>query len=487
MIETNIKNISVEEIMNRIKTEVEKRKQSAKTIPEEQVEEKNELLYDTSFQIMHNDINIFETLDHFQQKEVYEYADFSNYHDEEFVRNCYRGLLKREPDIAGLSHYVQQLRSGEKNKSEIISFLRYSKEGKSRNVKLLGSKKRYLIVLMNKIPILGYIFKWFTTFLTLPRLIKRLNAYENFTYQLHLKNIDNELKLQNALNQKADKVNMQNIQDSFTSLNAFVNTKADKTELESSTNSLIAEIETKADKTNYNFKETYKEEVSFLNVALKELKHPLSDFENYKKNDLYYLLFENVFYNHDVVKNKQKVYLPYIQEIKAKSLPWLDIGCGRGEFLNILKSNDIDCKGVEINTLEYDILVKNGFNVVNQDAVSLLSKTKNKFLGISALQVIEHLDYNYLHEMLKLSFEKIEDGGMIILETINPRNVLGLANFYMDETHKRPIPAEMVAFLLEWYGFKNVVIVYSALLPNNFRNTQKNTNYHDYAVIGYKS
>jgi O-antigen chain-terminating methyltransferase len=132
------------------------------------------------------------------------------------------------------------------------------------------------------------------------------------------------------------------------------------------------------------------------------------------------------------------------------------------------------------------MLIEKGFEIDNIDANSFLKNCNEEFIGISALQVIEHLDYSYLKEMLQLSYQKIAMGGMIILETINPRNALGLANFYMDETHKRPLPAEMMVFLMEWYGFRNIKIVYSALLPDNYRNSEINNNYHDYAVIGYK-
>jgi len=209
--------------------------------------------------------------------------------------------------------------------------------------------------------------------------------------------------------------------------------------------------------------------------------------QKFDKDDLYYLLFENVFYDHYAVKEKQKIYLPYIEKIQDnKNFDWLDIGCGRGEFLEILKNSNSSVKGVEINTIEYASLVNKGFTVYNTDAITFLKETDEIFKGISALQVIEHLSYEYLQEMLKLAYEKIIPNGIIILETINPRNELGLANFYMDETHKRPLPAEMIAFLLEWIGFRNIKVVYSALLPENYRNSEIKNNYHDYAVIGYK-
>ena len=519
MIESNIKNLSVEKIMQKIKEEVAKRKNSltqGERQPKPAVSQSTEQVM---MNLCHEHINVVDIgVEIFQQKEVYEYADFTKYHDVEFIRNCYRGLLKREADTAGLNHYLFKLRSGQLSKSEIVSILRYSKEGKVKNVKLLGSKKRYIITMLNRIPAVGYFFKLFTTLLTLPRLTKRLNEYENYTYQLYMKNIDNEVKLQNAVNNT--------FQGSFVNLNAFVNTKADKTELQTLSNELQTEIDTKADKTelqtlsnefqteidtkadktelqtlsnelqteidtkadkiNLNLKETFTEKPnSFLDFAIQRYGKSIEEEKKLNEDDLYYLLFENVFYDHFAVKEKQKIYLPYIEENKSM-LPWLDIGCGRGEFLDILNTRNIKSEGIEINTIEFNMLKEKGYIVSNEDAVSFLKNTSKTFRGISALQVVEHLEYGYLKEMLKLAYSKIEQNGIIILETINPRNELGLANFYMDETHKRPLPAEMMVFLLEWIGFKNIKIVYSALLPENFRNTQINLNYHDYAVIGYK-
>ena len=202
---------------------------------------------------------------------------------------------------------------------------------------------------------------------------------------------------------------------------------------------------------------------------------------------MYYLLFENVFYNHEVVKEKQRIYLPYIKELKnSENLKWLDIGCGRGEFLNILKENNIKACGVEINTLEYELLKKEGFEVYNKDAVSFLKNTQEKFIGISALQVIEHLDIDYLKQFIKLSFEQIEKNGLIILETINPYNSLAFGGFYMDETHKKPLPPYMIAFILQYYGFKDVKILFQNPLPEEIRRKDMRFNYYDYAVIGYK-
>ncbi len=405
-----------------------------------------------------------------KSKSQYIIADFTQYDDVAFITNLYHALLDREPDAAGMQQYLHLLRTGVYSKIEILIALRFSEEGKSKNVKILGIKKRRFIVKLYHMPIIGYISKTVTTLLTLPKLLRRLNHCESCIATNRITIMENEIAIEES------------VQDTM-QLNSM-----NKTELETLSRDLYANIDIKADKFNIILNDSFEEEPSpLLNTAVTKLNQSFSHLQCYDQSDLYYLLFENVFYDHYIVKEKQKIYIPYIKSLKTKTkLNWLDIGCGRGEFLDILQLNNIKNEGVEINTVEYQTLVENGCKVSNLDAISFLNESQQKFKGISALQVIEHLDYEYLKEMLHLSFKKIEPGGMIILETINPRNELGLANFYMDETHKRPLPAEMMMFLLEWVGFRDIKIVYSALLPDNYRNIEIKNNYHDYAVMGYK-
>lgn len=159
------------------KEEVEKRKRMSSD--NNATAEKSEKNVKTSIhRVYDNIINKREMP--FEAKEVYEYADFTKYHDLEFVENAYKGLFGRVVDSEGLEHYLNLLRSGDKSKSEIISLLRYSKEGKRKGVKLLDFKKRFLRAVLYKIPIIGYVSKLLLTFVTLPRLLKRLNSYENY-------------------------------------------------------------------------------------------------------------------------------------------------------------------------------------------------------------------------------------------------------------------------------------------------------------------
>lgn len=215
-----------------------------------------------------------------------------------------------------------------------------------------------------------------------------------------------------------------------------------------------------------------KEEV--LNPIFKE---NISDkLKQYRCQDLYYYFFENVFYKEDIIKKIQANYLKYIP--KSSSNRFLDIGCGRGEFLDLLKQNNIKALGIEINAYEAELIKSKGLDVINCDVLDFFKSNKwQVFRGISLIQVVEHLEFNELYELMYKAYENIENGGVIIIETLNPANLNNLKFFYTDLTHIRPIPPQTLQFLCEFVGFKDLRIVYSLPSKNGYIN---------YALIGKK-
>ncbi len=186
-------------------------------------------------------------------------------------------------------------------------------------------------------------------------------------------------------------------------------------------------------------------------VKLSQIKE--EDFKNYDKMDLFYYLFENIFYDTEVVTKIQKNYIKFLP--KNSKNAFLDIGCGRGEFLGLLKQNNIKAKGIDINRLEADLLSKD-YDVECCGAITFLKKTDEIYSGISAIQVVEHLDFNELFELIELSYQKIEKNGVLILETLNPSNNMCAKMFYNDFTHVHPVPKSSLQFLCEFVGFKNI-------------------------------
>ena len=142
----------------------------------------------------------------------------------------------------------------------------------------------------------------------------------------------------------------------------------------------------------------------------------------------------------------------------------LDVGCGRGEFLDLLKQQGISSKGLDLNPEMVEVCRSRGLDATAADARSYLRGVADESLGgLIAVQVIEHLEPAYLTEMLGLAFDKVRPGGRVVFETINPACwVAFFESFIRDLTHVKPIHPETLQYLLQASGFSNVEIVYRA-------------------------
>lgn len=172
-----------------------------------------------------------------------------------------------------------------------------------------------------------------------------------------------------------------------------------------------------------------------------------------------YFLFENRFRGSESqIKENLSQYLPYFSEG-----PVLDIGCGRGEFLELLEAKGLEALGVDIYPDFAAYCQSKGLKVTEADAVSYLEQMPDNALGgIFLAQVVEHLTQEYLMRLLALSHRKLKKGAWFVAETPNPAMLSTLSNsFYLDLSHERPIHPEAMRFLLEYCGFESVDIVYS--------------------------
>ncbi|HET6802928.1 MAG TPA: glycosyltransferase, partial [Casimicrobiaceae bacterium] len=196
-----------------------------------------------------------------------------------------------------------------------------------------------------------------------------------------------------------------------------------------------------------------------------------------------YALFEAAFYDSAIVAAKQRVYLPYLDRELARRWPFLDLGCGRGEFLRILRDQAIASVGVDANQTALAALRIAGFDVVLADLVDFLQRDGRTYSGASALQVAEHLLPERLEQMLSLVAPRLAAGAPLIVETPNPLCPFALARFHTDPTHVVPLPPERLRFAIEAAGFERSRTLFQARVPGDpYAGPDACAYYMDYAI-----
>ena len=140
----------------------------------------------------------------------------------------------------------------------------------------------------------------------------------------------------------------------------------------------------------------------------------------------------------------------------------LDVGCGRGEFLELLRAAGITARGLDLNHEMVEASRARGLEVAEGDALSYVERLPDDSLGgLFAAQVVEHLEPVYLAKLLEAASHKIRPGGTIVLETINPACWVAFFESYLrDLTHVRPLHPETLKHLLRSSGFHSVEIEY---------------------------
>jgi SAM-dependent methyltransferase len=149
----------------------------------------------------------------------------------------------------------------------------------------------------------------------------------------------------------------------------------------------------------------------------------------------------------------------------------LDVGCGRGEFLDLLREAGIGARGLDTNHEMVEVCRARGLDVVEGDLLSYLSGLPDGALGgLIAVQVVEHLDPSYLMRALDVAYHTLRPGSPIVLETINPASWFAFFSSYIrDLTHQRPIHPDTLQYLLSASGFQRARIEFRAPL----RDTDK--------------
>jgi O-antigen chain-terminating methyltransferase len=177
-----------------------------------------------------------------------------------------------------------------------------------------------------------------------------------------------------------------------------------------------------------------------------------------------YLGFEDQFRGSaEEIRERVSEYLPLFQG----AADVLDVGCGRGEFLALLREQGVTARGVDLNAAMVDVCREKGLDAHHVDALAYLRAQPDGSLGgLFAAQVIEHLEPSYLTQFLDAAFDALRPGSPIVLETINPGCWFAFFESYIrDLTHVRPVHPDTLKYLLIATGFQRVEIRFRAPYP----------------------
>jgi len=584
MKEPDMEAINVDELMEKIKAEVKRRKAQggeAGNIPRDPCHV-GDFAPDTAR----------ESAPMEYKEGGYLIDDFLKYHDEAFVTNAYQGILSRSPDPSAFKHFLSNLRSGKMTKAEVLGRLRYSPEGRIRHVRIQGLFWNFLIQSSFRMPVFGYFMHLMTAILNLPKIVRNIQAMEGSAFT-QLKNQRDDLRgvsdafqsrmrafqsemggfqsgmddvatrhrdVETALGRKADMAEVSGLlqqkadthevidrlkhkadlwvvealkerKADHDALEEVAAQKADREELaelnekkvgreelvevseaKADVKDLIAMGEKKADREELmelNEKKVGREELIGLSETIEgQIRSILGQIKDHKLNivdqdrrlrllleearkrlpealsteqiekmvaeedhilNAVYVGFEDKFRGtREDIKGRQKIYLPFLRAARAgtRRRPVLDVGCGRGEWLELLKENELVAMGVDANQVMQRMCEDLGLHVEMGDAVEFLIDQKPNTLGaVTGFHIVEHLPTRKMVALFDEALRVLKPGGIVIFETPNPENILvGSCTFYTDPTHKRPIPPDTLLYLIENRGFVGPEIVRSSPL-----------------------
>jgi SAM-dependent methyltransferase len=191
--------------------------------------------------------------------------------------------------------------------------------------------------------------------------------------------------------------------------------------------------------------------------------------------DSAYASFEDVFRGPE--ERVRGLLEPYVGLLRDHA-PVLDVGCGRGELLALLREAGIEARGVDTDEGMVDRAKRLGLDVEHDDGIAYLDRLEAASLGgVTAIHVVEHLPYEQLERLFLAARTALRPGGVFVAETINPHSLSAFKTFWVDPTHRAPIFPEVAHALALIHGFERAEIRYPRGSGDGERDRIEQTEY----------
>ena len=363
----------------------------------------------------------------------YHISDLLRYHDRVFVDSAYRAILKRPPDATEFARDLKRLQSGAFNKIDLLATLRYSTEGKAKAVEVDGLTVPALVRRLGQLPIVGYFVRLAIALVRLPNQVRDQREFGGY-----------------VLSQN------QQIADFINGLSARLE------EASATQRQLLDEHKTVTESIEPRIADRINTEKQLIQHRIKELQTLIDELQKRGQihdDELYVALEDRFRGSREDIKKRFEIYLPYVETVRDGLV--IDLGSGRGEWLELLREATITARGVEQNRISIEKGRERGLEIVDGDAfVHLRSLPDGSVAAVTGFHIVEHMPIDALVSLLDQVMRVLRPGGLVIFETPNPENVLVGSNFfYLDPTHHHPLPSELMEFLLESRGFERIEVL----------------------------
>jgi ubiquinone/menaquinone biosynthesis C-methylase UbiE len=377
--------------------------------------------------------------------------DLLSLEGEEFVDAIYKTLLKREADDQGKRNALRYLRETGSDKVDLIYSLINSEEGKTKNIRVKGIQARKLYLSIKRgifnIPVLGYFIRLGINICLLPR---RLRTFQNAFNGIYIKLSSFDEKLY-----KLDE-NLYKFDGELDKFNKRLNDMGQ----------------------DINCLDEVSKEVVQFKSRLENLELNNSDRLKIEKDwmDKFYVRYNEVLMpdSREDVKSRAKIYIDkinyYFKDRDKSELVIIDLGCGECEWVELLGEEGYKATGIDSNSYVINKVRETvpDIDIIESDALTYLNGLEDDSVDIlSSLHMVEHMEMIEIIELLAECRRVLKIGGFLIIETPNPQNIM-ISTYYfnIDPTHKKPIPPELLAFVVGESGLtvKEKILLY----PLNF-------------------